>query len=30
MRLPRYGTAGDVSYTVSLSDYGTDEEITAP
>ena len=27
---PFYGSAGDVSYTVSLSDYGTDEEITAP
>ncbi len=27
---PFYGSAGDVSYTVGLSDYGTDEEITAP
>src|SRR5215213_6396868 len=27
---PFYGSAGDVTYTVSLSDYGTDEEITAP
>jgi lipoprotein LprG len=27
---PFYGSAGDVSYTVTLSDYGTDEEITAP
>ena len=27
---PFYGSAGDVAYTVSLSDYGTDEEITAP
>ena len=27
---PFYGSAGDVAYTVALSDYGTDEEITAP
>ena len=27
---PFYGSAGEVSYTVALSDYGTDEEITAP
>jgi lipoprotein LprG len=27
---PFYGSAGDVAYTVSLSDYGTDEKITAP
>ena len=27
---PFYGSAGDVDYTVSLSDYGTDGEITAP
>ena len=27
---PFYGTAGDVAYTVSLTDYGTDAEITAP
>ncbi len=27
---PFYGDAGDVAYTVSLTDYGTDEEITAP
>jgi lipoprotein LprG len=27
---PFYGAAGDVAYTVSLSDYGTNEEITAP
>src|SRR3712207_3147645 len=27
---PFYGSAGDVAYTVSLSEYGTDEEITAP
>jgi lipoprotein LprG len=27
---PFYGSAGDVAYTVSLSDYGTDAEITAP
>ena len=27
---PFYGSAGDVAYTVSLSDYGTDKEITAP
>ena len=27
---PFYGSAGDVTYTVSLTDYGTDEEITAP
>jgi len=27
---PFYGTAGDVAYTVTLSDYGTDEEIAAP
>jgi lipoprotein LprG len=27
---PFYGSVGDVAYTVSLSDYGSDEEITAP
>ena len=27
---PFYGSAGDVAYTVALSDYGIDEEITAP
>jgi lipoprotein LprG len=27
---PFYGSSGDVAYTVSLSDYGTDEKITAP
>jgi lipoprotein LprG len=27
---PFYGSAGDVAYTVTLTDYGTDEEITAP
>jgi len=27
---PFYGSVGDVAYTVTLSDYGTDEEITAP
>lgn len=27
---PFYGSVGDVTYTVGLSDYGSDEEITAP
>lgn len=27
---PFYGDAGDVDYTVDLSDYGTDKDITAP
>ena len=27
---PFYGSAGEVAYTVALSDYGTDAEITAP
>lgn len=27
---PFYGDVGDVEYTVEVSDYGTDEEITAP
>lgn len=27
---PFYGDVGDVEYTVDVSDYGTDEEITAP
>ncbi len=27
---PFYGSDGEVAYTVSLSDYGTDEEIAAP
>lgn len=27
---PFYGEAGDVDYTITLSDYGTDQDITAP
>lgn len=27
---PFYGDAGDVEYTIALSDYGTDQDITAP